>query len=240
MRLIFIRHAEPDYTIDSLTEKGMREAELLGKRVAEWKVDDLYVSCLGRARKTAEPIEKALGKKAIVLDWLQEFRGEIDEKYGTPYGLPWDFYPSFWSEIPELYEKTNWVNASIMKSTGKGPGVKEVFQETCEQLDQLLKQYGYQRENNHYRVAEHSDKTLVIVCHMGITFTMLSHLLGMSFVTLMQGCFLPPSSVTIVNTEERENGIASFRCQGIGDVLHLQKNEEPISQSGYFGEIFQQ
>ena len=26
MRLIFIRHAEPDYSIDSLTEKGWREA----------------------------------------------------------------------------------------------------------------------------------------------------------------------------------------------------------------------
>ena len=25
MRLIFIRHAEPDYSIDSLTEKGWRE-----------------------------------------------------------------------------------------------------------------------------------------------------------------------------------------------------------------------
>lgn len=27
MRLIFIRHAEPDYSIDSLTEKGWRGSE---------------------------------------------------------------------------------------------------------------------------------------------------------------------------------------------------------------------
>lgn len=32
MRLIFIRHAEPDYSIDSLTEKGWREAKLLAER----------------------------------------------------------------------------------------------------------------------------------------------------------------------------------------------------------------
>lgn len=36
MRLILIRHAEPDYVRDSLTEKGWREAELLSERVSEW------------------------------------------------------------------------------------------------------------------------------------------------------------------------------------------------------------
>ena len=39
MRLIFIRHAEPDYSIDSLTEKGWREAKLLAERTKRWKVD---------------------------------------------------------------------------------------------------------------------------------------------------------------------------------------------------------
>lgn len=29
MRLIFVRHGEPDYVNDTLTEKGWREAELL-------------------------------------------------------------------------------------------------------------------------------------------------------------------------------------------------------------------
>ena len=36
MRLIFIRHAEPDYEHDSLTEKGWREAKLLAVRTKSW------------------------------------------------------------------------------------------------------------------------------------------------------------------------------------------------------------
>ena len=32
MRLIFIRHGDPDYVHDTLTEKGKREAELLAQR----------------------------------------------------------------------------------------------------------------------------------------------------------------------------------------------------------------
>ena len=48
MRLIFIRHAEPDYSIDSLTEKGWREAKLLAERTKRWKVDEFYCSPLGK------------------------------------------------------------------------------------------------------------------------------------------------------------------------------------------------
>ena len=48
MKLIFIRHAEPDYSIDSLTEKGFYEAQLLAKRTAGWRVTDFYCSPLGR------------------------------------------------------------------------------------------------------------------------------------------------------------------------------------------------
>lgn len=33
MKLIIIRHAEPDYAIDGLTEKGKKEAELLKHRL---------------------------------------------------------------------------------------------------------------------------------------------------------------------------------------------------------------
>ena len=33
MKILIIRHGDPDYTIDSLTEKGKTEAELLSDRI---------------------------------------------------------------------------------------------------------------------------------------------------------------------------------------------------------------
>ena len=33
MRILIIRHGDPDYEHDSLTEKGLREANLLKKRL---------------------------------------------------------------------------------------------------------------------------------------------------------------------------------------------------------------
>lgn len=53
MRLLFIRHGEPDYEKDSLTPKGFREAEYLAEYLAGEKIDYCYVSPLGRAKDTA-------------------------------------------------------------------------------------------------------------------------------------------------------------------------------------------
>lgn len=240
MRILLVRHAEPIYEIDSLTKKGFREAEYLGYRAKSWEVDDIYVSPLGRARDTVVPIEKAIGKKAVILDWLREFNVPIDEKYGTEGGIPWDFKPSFWTKIDTLYHKDEWYKNMPMEKSGDKPSIEEVYLSTCEHLDELLKGYGYCREGNVYKVSGESDVTIVMVCHMGISFIMLSHLLGIPFVPLIQGFLLPTSSVSILNTEEVEEGIASFRCQCLGDVKHLHDYKESISQMGSFASIFQQ
>ena len=42
MKLLIIRHGDPDYTIDSLTEKGHREAEMLAERIAPMDIAAYY------------------------------------------------------------------------------------------------------------------------------------------------------------------------------------------------------
>ena len=64
MRLIIIRHGDPDYEKDSLTEKGWKEAELLAERIAKLNVKDFYVSPLGRAKDTASLTLKKMNRTA--------------------------------------------------------------------------------------------------------------------------------------------------------------------------------
>ena len=66
MKLLLIRHGDPDYTIDSLTEKGHREAQLLAEKMKNVPVKDFYVSPLGRARATADYTLKKAGRKAVI------------------------------------------------------------------------------------------------------------------------------------------------------------------------------
>ena len=78
MRILFIRHGDPDYANDTLTEKGRREASALAARAEALDMGECYVSPLGRAQATAEYSLKKLGKTAETLDWLQEFPAQID------------------------------------------------------------------------------------------------------------------------------------------------------------------
>ena len=48
MKLLFIRHGDPDYTIDSLTEKGWKEAEFLSEKIAALDVRDQKTGCARR------------------------------------------------------------------------------------------------------------------------------------------------------------------------------------------------
>ena len=75
MKLLIIRHGEPIYNPDTLTEKGKREAKILASFLKKYfpEIRDFYVSPLGRAKETAEPILEAFGKEATTFPWLREF-----------------------------------------------------------------------------------------------------------------------------------------------------------------------
>lgn len=68
MLLYFIRHGDPIYNPDSLTEKGKIQAEALSNRLVNSKIDRIYCSSSARAIQTAEPTAKKLGKEIEILD----------------------------------------------------------------------------------------------------------------------------------------------------------------------------
>jgi len=241
VRLIFIRHAEPDYALDSLTEAGFREAELLAKRAARWQVTGFFVSPLGRARATAAPTLAAAGRTAQTLDWLREFScGEyqMPDRENKRKKVPWDFLPEYWTARPEFADRDRWTQLPVMQAMPEN--VDDRFAEVRAGLDGLLAQYGYTRAGGIYRVAPDAqrDATLVFFCHLGTTGAAAGHLLNMAPPLLWQGFFLAPSSVTVLNTEEQTPGIAGFRCQVMGDTAHLRGTGEPVSAMGAFGPVF--
>ena len=244
MKIIFIRHGDPDYEHDSLTEKGIREAKLLAERVCQWEnVTQFYCSPLGRAQRTASYSLEKTGREAITYDWMREFSYFIDDPVTGRHGVPWDFMPRYWTNIPEMYDREAWKETMIYRSND---ALLPAYREVCEGLDSLLASYGYTREGNYYVTAPdkkadsgQKEDTIVIFCHLGVTCMMLSHLLGISPVLLLHGFFLATTSVTVLSSEERMDHAAYFRVQVMGDTRHLQQGGEPVSKAGFFTEPFQ-
>ncbi|MDE6746000.1 MAG: histidine phosphatase family protein [Oscillospiraceae bacterium] len=234
MNILIIRHGDPDYSIDSLTEKGWREAEILSERIAPLDVKAYYVSPLGRARDTASFTLKKAGREAEVLPWLREYDVRIDDpKTGTK-RIPWDMLPADWTAVPEYYLKDEWYNVPIMKSADMKAGIEAVQSG----LDSILEKHGYKREGNIYRAVKPNEDTIVFFCHFGVGCVMLGHLLGISPMILWHGFMAAPTSVTTVHSEERRQGAAFFRVSSYGDVSHLYAAGEPPAFAGRFCETF--
>jgi len=230
MKLVIIRHGEPDYSIDSLTEKGWREADFLSERISKLPVSAIYCSPLGRAKDTAKATLQKLGTEAEILPWLREFDAPINDANNEKKMVPWDFMPGYWTKQEEFYGRDQWFDNDLMKT---GP-VKAEYEKVAAGLDELLLKYGYQREGRLYRAIPGSDDTIVLFCHLGITCVILSHLLGISAQLMWHGFFIAPTSVTIIETEERMNNEAFFRCREVGDTAHLYVKGEPVSNAGFF------
>lgn len=232
MRLVIVRHGDPDYSIDSLTEKGWKEAELLADRLCKLDVKAFYCSPLGRAKDTASFTLERLGRKAGILPWLREFEGKVRE--GLKIRGCWDRLPSDWTENNDYYSYDLWKNTKLMKSFNVG---KE-YEKVCSGIDDLLKNHGYEHCRNHYKVANPNHDTVVLFCHFGVESVILSHIFSCSPMILWHNFIALPTSVTALITEEREEGIAVFRCQQYGDISHLYCAGEEAAFAGRFCECY--
>ena len=234
MKLLIVRHGDPDYSIDSLTPKGWREAELLSERLSKMEIDAFFCSNLGRARDTAAPTLKKMNREAEICDFLSEFDASVVLPNGEPKVNCWDLMPDYWTKIDKFYQKDGWLDTELMKS---GPAA-ERYRWVTEGLDGILDRFGYHRDGNLYRTEGGNRKTIVLFCHFGVGCVLLGHLLGISPVPLWHGLVGAPSSVTTLYTEEREEGIASFRCQSYGDLSHLYVADEPPAFAARFCETY--
>lgn len=235
MRILLIRHAEPDYAVDSLTPKGRAEAELLSRRLVRYDFRDIYVSPLGRARDTAAYTLSKLGRDAEVLPWLREFRGSYpDPETGRRRGVAWDVKPRIWKAFPGVMDIETWMDVPAFA----GGDVREVWFETVAGVDGLLARYGFRKDGPVWKSVRNTHDTIALFCHFGISMAILAYLTGVSPMFLWHHTLCLPSSVTEVVTEERIPGEVSFRVTKLGDLTHLEAAGEKESTAGLFPECY--
>ena len=220
MKIIIIRHGDPDYSIDSLTERGRKEAELLKLRLDKMPIDAAYVSPLGRAALTAKIATAGRNVELITKDWLREFV------------YIWDRLPEEYNAKKRLLDSPDWIKYVDKED------VEERYKQVCDGLDELLKNHGYVHNGFDYDVVSPNHDNVFLFCHYGVECVILSHLLGVSPYPFFQGFCALPTSVTTIASEERRKGKASFRCIGFGDLSHLYAGNMAPSFAARFSETF--
>lgn len=237
MKILIVRHGDPDYERDSLTPKGWREARLLARRLVPLPIDAFYVSPLGRAKDTATCTLEEKGAAFTECEWLAEFTPPWVQRPDLEPGkriVAWDWLPAQWLERPHLMDREHWFQEPCFVEAG----VEQAYRHVIRAFDQLLATHGYQREGLYYKALRPNHDTICLFCHFGIQGVLLSHLLNISPMQLWQGCVAAPSSVTTLTTEERREGVAVFRMSSFGDISHLYAGEEPPSPAARFCECY--
>lgn len=211
MRILIIRHADPEYHGDTLTAAGHAEAAALGARLArglEGRPDFLYTSPLGRARDTASAIAVAAASPPP----------GVTPRTLTPTVEGWTRELSHWPRLGE--------GLAAGDAAAGWDGLVAAS-------DAFLARHGYERHGGRYKVAARNTAVVAVVCHGGFGLTWLAHLLRLDLAAVWTSFWLAPSSVTTVLFDERTRGWATPRCIGLSDISHLEAARLSISDSRY-------
>ena len=179
MRIVLIRHGDPNYEKDCLTELGHKQVKVAAQRLLKEGIEEIYCSPLGRARQTAQAFSEASGISEIkILNFMQEIRfGREGELYDNKWN-PWLGVNALVREGKDV-QSEDWREYPVFKENFTTTDVDKITVET----DKWLEELGYKREGKYYRNTRKDDKekTIAIFCHGGSSTAFMAHVLNQTF-----------------------------------------------------------
>ncbi|MBP5359106.1 MAG: histidine phosphatase family protein [Treponema sp.] len=220
MRIILIRHGDPNYEEDCLTELGHKQAEVAAQRLLEEGIEEIYSSPQGRALQTAEAFSKASGIKDIkVLDFIREIRfgreGELYDNKWNPWNgtdkLIWEgksLQTDKWREYPLFIE--NYATEDADKI-----GIE---------ADKWLSTLGYEREGLYYRCTRKTDeqKTIAVFNHGGASSAFMARVLNQQFPYMCSLLHFAHTAISILRFDKTPGNLTLPIVELMNDSRHLK------------------
>lgn len=240
MLLYYIRHADPIYNPDSITELGEKQANALVKRLSLYGFDEVYSSSSVRAQMTAKPTLDALNLKLSgIFDWAHE--SNLWQKLTVPKQdgsdrVDWAFRTSPYMEKFNSNEilslSFNWYDHPDFKDTKFKEGITDL----AKGADSFLLSLGYRHDHeNHCFIPEnHTDKRVALFAHQGIGLAFLSHILDIPYPIFSTHFDLGHSSVTVIEFKPNQSNNVFPKVLQLSNDSHLFKSD---LLTGYQNEI---
>lgn len=216
MRIIFVRHGEPDYANDCLTPTGRRQAEAAARRLAGEGITEIYASPCGRAAQTAAYTAALLKLPVTTLDFMREINWGGP---GIPHrGHPWtlgdmlleagfDFAREDWREHPWFRENVATVQ----------------YGEIAARFDAFLETQGFRHEGRRFQCVADTDKTIALFSHGGSGACVLAHLLNLPFPYVCSAMPYDFTSVIVLDFPARAGEYVFPRIDLFNDCAHIHR-----------------
>ena len=217
MRLYFIRHGEPDYDTDSLTEKGVEQAELLAERLKDIPFSEIHHSPLGRAKQTGQICFVKKRNDLSETPWLKEI--EWGDKSGNAYSTdsPWSIIERMIKERHSYPAGDSWKNDPWIIHDR----IVQDVEKRCSEFDEFMKNHGYVREGQLYRIDKAFDEDVAFFCHGGISCALVSHLLNIPFWQFVVHYPMDMTAITKINVKGKQGNYTAAEVDFINNYSHL-------------------
>ncbi|MBI4977039.1 MAG: histidine phosphatase family protein [Spirochaetes bacterium] len=219
LHLMFVRHADPDYKNDTITERGHAQARSLGEALATARIDTMYCSPLGRAQATMRYVAERKGMTATTFEWLRELDGCYGKNEAGE-GL-WA-----WNQHGVAAFADGAVSIENWKArVPYGEKMTAVSAVQYKAFDDFLATRGIVRDGVRYRIGEPVDEHIAFFCHEGFIKTLLPHLLQIPLPVVYAQLTINPSSRTTLVLDEKD-GYGVFHAKTINDCSHYHDCEQ--------------
>jgi len=227
MLFFLVRHGEPIYKPDSLTEQGHKQAAALAKRFAKYGLDAIYSSTSIRAQMTAQPTCEALGMEMQLCPWAHEDLTSRDMELVREDGRKiWAFAePQMieWFNRPDVLALgEQWYTHPLFADTNFARGEQRIDAET----DAFFLTLGFRhdRENNCYEKVGETKERVALFAHQGFGLSFLSSVLGIPYPLAATHLNLSHSSMTVIHFDESQPKIFARMLQ-LSNDSHLYRED---------------
>ncbi len=234
MLFFYIRHGDPIYEPDSLTELGYQQADALAKRLALYGIDRIYASSSNRAILTAKPTCDLLCKDMEILDFANEHytRKEFDMvRDGRSRWLYQDPEARLlFADDAILSLGQNWYEHPEMLAYKDG--IERIRRET----KQFFLSLGYEHIENtgKYKVLKQNNERVAFFAHHGFGMAFLSVILGIPYPQFANHFDMTHTGMTVIEFSE-ENGYAIPRVLTLSSDSHLYHEGLPTKYNNKIG-----
>jgi probable phosphoglycerate mutase len=233
MLLFYVRHGEPIYEPDSLTEFGHQQADALVSRMKVCGPSKIFASSSNRAMLTAKPTCDALGIEMEVLDWCHEAHAAATFWYRDDAGSSWMFaHPTTKrllasNEIRALDRE--WYKHPFFAE--KMPHLKQGIDRIQNETDAFMLSLGYRHTENGYVAERPNNDRVALFAHQGFGLAFLSALLDIPYPMMSLRFDMGHSGMTVI--EFRGDGFVVPKVLQLSNDSHIFASDLKTVYNGY-------
>ena len=223
MRLILVRHGQPDYKQDCLTGLGHLQAAATAERLKTEGISQIYASPMGRAQETADYTANMLQIPVQTLPFMHEisFR-PMQEGDELPHnGNPWLNVFDRISEGNSLHP-SNWQTEYPFSQSRVVPSVNHII----ENFDKWIEGFGYVREGDYYRVTRECDQTIALFSHAGSSMAVVSHMFNLSYLFACSALSPDVTGITVIKLDGQVGELIAPGFEILNDARHIYHLKE--------------